>query len=157
MKPIREDKRKKSRFPSYLIFQNIFFVISKESRKIEKKNFKNKTMKIIISLIVVLAIFQVIYVVSARPHRSASIEDEDEDEDNNFNDKSRNEHETLVDYVRSILHDPAFNSLEFQEQYEIISFVHMALEQHLMLVLDEEERERALLEKIENKMEMAEN
>ena len=113
-------------------------------------------MKIIISLIVVLAIFKVIDVVSARPHRSASIEDEDED-NNNFNDKSRNEHETLVDYVRSILHDPAFNSLEFQEQYEIISFVHMALEQHLMLVLDEEERERALLEKIENKMEMAEN
>jgi len=114
-------------------------------------------MKIIISLIVVLAIFKVIDVVSARPHHSASVEDEDEDNKNNFNDKSRNEHETLVDYVRSILHDPAFNSLEFQEQYEIISFVHMALEQHLMLVLDEEERERALLEKIENKMEMAEN
>jgi hypothetical protein len=111
-------------------------------------------MKFIISLVVVLTLFKVIDVVSARPHHSTPIEIDDK---NNFNNKSRNEHETLVDYVRSILHDPAFNSLEFQEQYEIISFIHMALEQHLMLVLDEEERERALLEKIENKMEMAEN
>ena len=50
--------------------------------------------------------------------------------------------ETLVDYVRSVLNDPAFYALDFEEQYDIIAFIQVALEHHLRIVqLEEKEKE----------------
>jgi hypothetical protein len=65
------------------------------------------------------------------------------------------ERDGLVDYVRSILNDPAFYSLDFDEQYNIITFIQIALEHHLKIsLLQEQEKEDIKqLGLIENKME----
>ena len=65
------------------------------------------------------------------------------------------EHDGLVDYVRSIVNDPAFYSLDFDEQYNIITFIQVALEHHLRISLFQEQEKEDIkqLGLIENKME----
>ena len=96
--------------------------------KQKTKEASNKVMKIVFPLVVVISLLSVAVVTVKR--------------------------DGLVDYVRSIVNDPAFYSLEFDEQYNIITFIQIALEHHLRISLLQEQEKEDIeqLGLIENKM-----